>query len=446
MPRQRRLTLALASLGLLACGEGPRDEAHTTALSIGPGPGDSGSAAESGTGDKLDTPPDTGAHPAELCPSLHPGEGGGVADYDFSFVWIANSTAGTVSKIDTVTAVEVARYYSSPYEGDGDPSRTAVNRVGDAAVTSRAGGVAKIAAMVDRCDDLDGNGKIDTSTGPDDVRPWGTDECVRWYAELAGGGGDPLNHQGPRPTAWDAGTGDEPCSRLWVGWWHRGQNRGYFRRLSGADGSTLDEVDADGWDASGTGKVWGPYGGAVDASGDFWVLGRGGPLVRIDGTTLEVSRWELPEDTDAYGLALDGFGMPWITGNAGDVSRFDPATETFTTLIVPGKVGGRTLRGLAIDRQGQAWIAANYPCGLVRVDTGAMTLVDDAIALPDCDTPVGVGVDVDGRVWLPDQVANLAFRYDPGTGTVVATEGLDHPYTYSDMTGVGFDLVYNPAG
>ncbi len=446
MPRQRGLTPALALTAATACGAGPRDETHTAGpVTLASAVADSG-VGDGTVGDKLDALGDTGLMPAERCPALQPGEGGGVGSFDFSYIWIANSTAGTVSKIDTVTAVEVARYYTSPYEGDGDPSRTAVNRVGDAAVTSRAGGTAKIAAASDRCDDLNHNGVIDTSSGPDDVLPWGSDECVRWYAELAGGGGDPLNHQGPRPTAWDAGTGADPCSRLWVGWWHRGQNRGYFRRLDGEDGSTLDEVEVPDWDMSSTAKVWGPYGGAVDASGDFWVLGRAGPLVRIDGESLAVDRWELPEGTDGYGIALDGFGRPWIAGNKGDVSRFDPADETFTTLVVPGKVGGRILRGLAIDRNGHAFIAANYPCALVEIDTNAMAVLDDAIALPGCDTPVGVAVDVDGRVWLPDQVAGLALRYDPASGTTVATEGLDHPYTYSDMTGVGFDLVINPAG
>ena len=328
-------------------------------------------------------------------------------------------------------------------EGSGDPSRTAVNPAGDVAVTSRAGGVTKIAAAIDRCEDLNEDGEIQTSTGPDDILPWGTDECVRWHAQLPGGGGSPVNHQGARPTAWDAGTPDDRCSRLWVGWWHQGQNRGYFRRLAGADGEVLDEVEVADWDTSGTSKNWGPYGGAVDADGNLWVLGWGGPLVRIDGVTLTVDRWDPPAGTLPYGIALDADGEPWLSGTAGNVLHFDVQTQTFETLLIEGSVGGRTLRGLAIDREGSAWIAANEPCGLLQVDLATVALVGE-VALTDCETPVGVGVDIDGAVWLPDQTAEVVFRYDPATGSIAVTPGLSRPYTYSDMTGAGLDLVVNP--
>jgi hypothetical protein len=443
-----RTAVPFATLLAFACGGGPRGE-MSPASSLGPA-GEDGSASgddgDAATGPKLDAQsPGGGLMPPVACPAVSSGEGGGIADLDFTFVWIANSPEGTVSKIDTRTGVEVARYFTGPLEADGDPSRTAVNPAGDVAVTNRAGGVTKIAAAIDRCEDHDDSGEIDTSTGPDDVRPFGTDECVRWHAELPGGGGpEPRNHQGPRPTAWDAGTDDDPCSRLWVGWWHEAQNRAYFRRLAGDTGEVLDEVESSSWDTSGTSKSWGPYGGAVDGSGDFWVLGWGGPLVRIDGVTLEVDRFDVPEGTHPYGMALDADGHPWTSGTLGDVLHFDPGSETFEQLTVAGTVGGRNLRGMAIDRNGHAWIAGNFPCSLVQIDTATLTLVNDAIALPGCDTPVGVGVDVDGRVWVPDQVAEVAFRFDPASAQVTITEGLRGPYTYSDMTGAGLDLVVNP--
>jgi hypothetical protein len=450
---QLRSGPAVAIGCVVACGGGPREEMSPQSGGSLPTQGDAGSATESGddagtaTAMKLDALGDGALLLPPACPAVAPGGdgAGGIADLDFTYVWIANSPEGTVSKIDTRTGIEVARYVTGPHAQGGDPSRTAVNLAGDVAVTNRAGGVTKIAAAIDRCEDHDGSGVIETSSGPDDVLPWGSDECVRWHAELPGGGGEPpLNHQGPRPTAWDAGTPADPCSRLWVGWWHEAQNRGYFRRLDGGTGEVLDEVQAPDWDRSNTGKSWGPYGGAVDATGDFWVLGWGGPLVRIDAVTLAVERWEVPDGTRPYGIALDADGHPWTSGTLGDVLHFDPQTETFAQLTVPGSVGGRNLRGLAIDRDGFAWMAGNFPCSLVQVDTSTLSLVDDAITLPGCDTPVGVGIDVDGRVWVPDQVAQVAYRYDPIASGTTVTEGLVRPYTYSDMTGAGFDLVVNP--
>jgi hypothetical protein len=38
----------------------------------------------------------------------------------------------------------------------------------------------------------------------------------------------------------------------------------------------------------------------------------------------------------------------------------------------------------------------------------------------------------------------VAFRFDPASAQVTITEGLRGPYTYSDMTGAGLDLVVNP--
>src|SRR5690606_31400693 len=69
------------------------------------------------------------------------------------------------------------------------------------AVVNRAGGsVVKIAAVEDRCVDANGNGVIETSTGPGDVREWGQDECVLWQTEL---------HTGARAAAWDSGNDPE---------------------------------------------------------------------------------------------------------------------------------------------------------------------------------------------------------------------------------------------
>ena len=127
--------------------------------------------------------------------------------------------------------------------------------------------------------------------------------------------------------------------------------------------------------------------------------------------------------------------------------RFDTQTKAFEDLTgaLPGTFdGARALRGLQIDREGYAWIAANEPCGVVQVDVARRELVLDDIDLPGCQTPVGVSIDRDGRVWLPDKDANQAYRLDPMSLSTTVTAGLQNPYTYSDMTGAGLRLVVNP--
>ena len=90
-------------------------------------------------------------------------------------------------------------------------------------------------------------------------------------------GGLSLNQYGPRPVAWE-GIGPEDCAkpRVWVGW--RDASTGFFRRINGETGQIEDSVSVP-W----PGNQWGPYGGATNKEGDFWVVGwQVGPLVRID--------------------------------------------------------------------------------------------------------------------------------------------------------------------
>jgi hypothetical protein len=57
------------------------------------------------------------------------------------------------------------------------------------------------------------------------------------------------------------------------------------------------------------------------------------------------------------------------------------------------------------------------------------------------------GTTEEGYVSVVDQTANQAFKVHPDTYQIALTAtGLTGPYTYSDMTGAGLDLVTNPPG
>ena len=372
-------------------------------------------------------------------------------DVEFSFIWIANSPTGTVSKIDTFTGTEVGRYATGPAT-QAEPSRTSVNLYGDVAVSNRgsqlggAGGVTKIAAREEDCIDTNGNGTIETSTGPTDVKAWGQDECVLWNVEIP----STMYQHGPRPTAWEGvveGGCAAPNPRLWMGWYDQAGNTGKFRRLDGTTGATLDEVDVPGW--SPAALNYGPYGGAVNKAGDLFAIGwQQGPLVRIDAGTLAVDRWDFPtppaDQEWAYGMSLDQYGNPWIA-SAGAAAGFDVATETWTFV----STGNQSMRGVMVDKEDRAWYAVDatgaFGCGLGLVDVNTKQLMAPAIQLPGCVAPVGVSIDIEGFVWVVDQGANMAFKVDPETyQTQLTVPGLVSPYTYSDMTGAGLDLVVNP--
>jgi hypothetical protein len=432
MIRGVRGWVVLALLTAANCG----DDAGRTGLDGGTSNGivtaaPTGSGAEGAdeTGEKFDAGAGGGMGNAGDCPGQMGSED---EEYDFSYIWIANSPEGTVSKINTFTGVEEGRYRTGPLLPD--PSRTSVNQFGDVAVANRNGGIAKIAAKEVSCVDNNGDGVIQTSTGAADILPWGEDECLLWYQDLPA-----LGTSGPRPVAWEPV--DSQCGtvqpRVWVGFYRDSDDTGIFHRRDGATGALLDVVEIPQWDFGNTPR---PYGGAVNADGDLWVTGYYGPAIKIDADTLGVQHFPPPDGTGFYGMALDPEENIWIGDCEGAIRRFDAATLTYSTVAT---IEGRA-RGVQIDEAGMAWFAGNNPCRLIQVDTATQALVDDQIPLPGCDDPVGVSIDVEGYVWVVDRGAEEAYKVDPVSKQVVLTvTGLVEPYTYSDMTGNGLGLVVN---
>jgi hypothetical protein len=192
MNREQLGIAGLLSLSIACGSEGPRGDggeaSGITAASIddggtgvdddgGTGQG-TGTASQSGTdagetgvdddaddddadGPKFDVlSPDGGALPC--------GGGVGPGDGTHSYIWIANSSQGTVSKINTQTVIEEARYIVRP-DSQGNPSRTSVALSGNVAVANRSGGVVKIYANPDDCQESNGMAGIQTSGGAADV-------------------------------------------------------------------------------------------------------------------------------------------------------------------------------------------------------------------------------------------------------------------------------------
>ncbi len=357
---------------------------------------------------------DLGAQPDANLGCGGGGGGGGGGAPDFSFIWIANSGEGTISKINTQTLVEEGRYIVRP-DANGSPSRTSVNLNGDVVVANRSGGVTMIYAVPERCPN-----PANTSSGPGDVKPW-PDGCVAWHT--------PFGYTSQRPVQWTQGTFDNGTCRyedtkVWT---------------SGASGS-IDVVLMDGE----TGIIeqtipvpgvsvnyFGIYGGAVDANGNFWgsQLGQGS-LVRVRLDNFQVSTW--PMATSGYGMTVDSQGNVWTC--SGNVGRFDPVTETWQTAYAGGN------GGCMEDGNGTLWLA-NDP--MVGLDINTMTVVQ-TIDLPSYVH--GISIDFYGYVWGPAIYNNEAYRVDPVAGTIDTVTGLNYPYTYSDMTGFALSNVGGPIG
>ncbi len=346
------------------------------------------------------------------------GAGLGVGGQDFSYIWIANSPEGTISKINTETLVEEGRYVTR--DTFGNPSRTSVALSGHMAVANRSGGITKFYAY--DCPD-----PINTSTGPGDVYAFGTDGCMAWSTNMT--------YNSQRPAAWAPGVfNEETCEWENEMFWTAGYNGGTSVdaiRLDGETGAILDIVTVNGINAD----AFGAYGGASDSHGNFWFSQlNNGRLVRVDAVTLTYEIWQMP--IAGYGMAIDSSDRAWLCGGGG-VARFNYATGIFDTQP-PSNTGG-SATGCMADAT-HIWLAGATNIRGVNVDT--MTL--------DYNWPLdsrihGTSIDFQGFVWGASRDTR-AYRVDPATGTTDTVDGLNSPYTYSDMTGFGLANSVGPQG
>ncbi|MEM6994179.1 MAG: hypothetical protein AAF721_26935 [Myxococcota bacterium] len=404
---------------------GTAAEDGATVTSAGEGSAEGGDTTSAVSAADDDTPGDEGPPPVKLdlgsVPDAPPGGacamgGGGKGDLLYSYIWIANSSQNTVSKINTQTLVEEGRYYTRP-DTSGSPSRTSVNLNGDVAVANRSGGLTKFNANVENCLDADGSGSVETSSGAGDILPFDDEECRAWHT--------PFSYTSQRPVAWTSGEWNAAaCKYENEKVWSTGVLGGVIEVIlvDGETGMVEDSVMVPEVAPGG----FGFYGGAVDAAGNFWAsqLG-GGQLIRVNFSDLsDYDLWTAPYG--GYGMTVGPSG--YVFTCAGQVGRFDPATETWTGMQVGG--GG----GCMEDANGILWMA-NSP--LVGVDVETLDVV---YSHPLPQYVHGVSVDFDGSIWGVNMSAS-AYKVDPITGTYDQVDGLVGPYTYSDMTGFALFTV-----
>ena len=355
----------------------------------------------------------------------------------FSYIWVANSTQSTVSKINTETMVEEGRYLTRS-DSNGSPSRTSVTIDSRAVgVANRNGGVVKVWARPEFCDPMR-NGVAGLQTSNDqNFLPWGEDDCVAWDT--------PFAYTTQRPVAWGPGTLNETTCEwedqvLWTGGCAPGTHTwAQVHRLDGETGIVLDTIDVAGFECSSLS----PYGAAIDPVGDYWMTNLvpgNDRLAHIDvnGVLIEV----ITPPITPYGMTVDSQGRVWLeawTGSGGNsAARYNPMDGSWA---LANNHVAYSMSGIQEDALGRMWM--NYwtydgdgsDPGLVYIDGETM----------EVSAPFGIGcgpsscrglsVDLDGNIWSTSMGQNTAFRYNPNSGAVDTYNQLVGPYTYSDMTG-----------
>lgn len=431
------------------------DTASSSSSSGSASESDSGTASSSSATDSTGTSTGTSASTSTTDPTATTSDtstsgttgvvcddmGGGV---EFSYLWVSNTDHGSISKVNTLTLTEEARYWSDPAQsGAADPSRTSVNITGRAVVVSNrgAGTVTKVAATPQDCIDKNGNGMIDTSPNKDTLLNYADEECILWTTKVStpfSGGA------GPRGTTFNLPSfNQQTCEyeneKVWVGYLV-GPGQAQMARLDSLTGAIEVTVDLPNWPVTADAtNGYAPYGAAIDPQGYVWTTAVFSNVAyRIDPNSLEVKRFDSPNADSHYGFGIDSLGRLWFANwqGHGGVSMFDPASESW--IVVNGS-GGNLFRGVATDSLGNVWISSNgggaLGCGLLQVNADAQSIVTFH-TFDQCGTPLGIGIDVEKKVWMVDY-SGWAYQIDPVTYEKKLLPIANVHYTYSDITGSG---------
>lgn len=371
----------------------------------------------------------------------------------FPVLWIANAGEDTVSKFDSKTNKEIARYRTwfgpagqpgyinhagAPWTGPA-PSRTAVDITGNAYVLNRhfegrsallmkiltSGGIDRNGnGIINTSADTNGNGIIEPSeilslgdTTTDGVLQPGElkDERVAWAVRVG-----PAN-----------GVGRSLCmgtdGNLWVGLFNAMQ----YYKVSSADGGIL---------AGPISVPWTPYGCAVDSNGILWSASLSGILGKLNTTTMEKTTYSHSGQNYSIAVGNNKVYLANIVGGPAYI-QFDPAANTFAYSTT-----NFSSTGISVDGDGNI-ITGPYTSGGVykfNKNTGAALW---AAPTQQYSETRGVIVDSENNIWQVSRTGGLLMKYNGATGAAMGRFSVgDQPYTYSDASGFAARNITSPTG
>lgn len=391
-------------------------------------------------------------------------DGGGIQT--LPVMYIANAGEDTVSKIDTSTNREVARYRTwfgpsgqTGWAGTHDawsgpaPSRSAVDNDGNAYVGNREfrgkrGTLVKI--LNTGFKDRNNNGVMDTSTDannngvidPGEIKAWGDannngliedseigDERIAWIVEVGPAGGIARS------------VSIAPNGNIWVGYY----NAQSYTEHSPVDGSQVSPAPGTTWATPGHR----PYGALVDANGILW--GSGWDSQRLLRFNTATKTHTLPGNYQVYGIAIGTDPANPLLSRVFMAYAANPYLQyTDGGSFVDPSGANFSCYGISVDGSGNILTSGSvygstYGCSKFS-PAGATLWTSPAQAGATGSDQRGAIVDSNGDVWTVNRPNNNVskFRGSDGAALGVVPVGL-YPYTYSDASGSSF-IQTNPTG
>ena len=378
-----------------------------------------------------------------------------------NFLAVSATGRNTLEIIDADAGTVLGEYRTAPNGLSRNPSRTTVDSAGNVWVGNRdevsggMGSVCRIGVVIGgtRVDangqanpnglflappfqystaiDRNGDGLIRTSRGLGDVLNWpnitdgagganglvqdAEDEAIQIFQRVSG---VQVRHVtvDANDDVWVGGYPDFPTS---------------FDKLSGVNGAVLQSFPAPGC---------GGHGG-VFSNNILWSTSlTENSILRFD--TLTNTGLCIPV-TSPHGMARDSQGNIWVAQfDLNMVSKFSPAGALFAGF--PRRTGGGSFdRSLAVTlSDDDVWVGSSAGNDVSRLNNnGQMRKVINLG--PNGNSPRGVSVDGNGKVWVTNFGSNNAMRIDPagdvdGLGAVdmVVNMGANAaPYNFGDFTG-----------
>jgi hypothetical protein len=362
--------------------------------------------------------------------------------------WVANDTAGTVSKIDTRSGKEVARYCqalktgvtatvnplnNSYVDSRAEPtvcagcggcnrgSRTAVDQQGNVYLGNRAheptpyqGTLTKIAAATPLCVDVNKDGSIQTSSdvngdgviNPDMTLPvatreyWGElDECILWTR---------------KPTTWDQAV--QPSCNA-PGWPPNNAitdpgNASYADEQALCTADPNSQAGVCQW----TAQCLGNGDAACANNGTQAACSPGNNAANSQGQYCQwnsyCSCYPMPQNYCDY-YRSQGYNCQWITGcgplpcgtSAGNKTQCQGRTgcsnyaNCYNIGSSPLNLPPILPRAVAIDARADIWMGLYNRQGFMRINP-TNGYVKDWVPIPV--SPYGAAIDKNGILWAPD--------------------------------------------